>query len=463
MKLKTLRLAFLLVTAAGCESILDVAPINQVPEEAAIISPATARAAVAGLYDGLQSTSYYGGTFLHFADLSAEDVEHTGTFTTYREVDQNTITADNSSIEAVWDALYRVIGRTNIVILKVPTVTGLDPVERDQMLGEAHFIRALTYHNLVKLWGDTAAAGMGVPIRLVPAPDIPSSANIVRSTTGAVYTQILADLTLAEALMSSVNDARKASIGTVRALRARVFLYQKNWVGAETEAQAVSAMGYTLAPQFSDLFTPEGDDTPEDILRVNFTATEFNLLGFYYRAKGLAAGRREITPSDLFIRTWDSDTNFNGTPASYNAVDLRGQWSVAFQGTTKYGSKYSTSVGSDDLHAIRFAEILLIQAEAEARQNKLGEADSTISLIRTRAGLPALDFSAATQQQAIDAILRERRFELAYEGDRWPDLVRTGRAVGVLGLVGREYQVLYPIPLNEIDVTIPPLVQNPGY
>ena len=460
---KTLGLALLLVTAAGCESILDVAPINQVPEGAAIISPATARAAVAGLYDGLQGTNYYGGTFLHFGDLSAEDVEHTGTFTTYREVDQNTITADNSSIEGMWDGLYRVIGRTNIVILKVPTVTALDPAERDQMLGEAHFIRALTYHNLVKFWGDTAASGLGVPIRLVPAPDIPSSATITRSTTGAVYTQILSDLNQAEALMSVVNETRQASIGAVRAIRARVFLYQKNWVGAEAQAESVAAMGYTLAPQFSDLFTPEGDDTPEDIFRVNFTATEFNLLGFYYRAKGLAAGRREITPSNVLIRAWDADTNFNGTPASYNPVDARAAWNVAFQGNTKYGSKYPTSVGAEDLHAIRFAEVLLIQAEAEARQNKLGEAEATITPLRSRAGLPALGLDTLTQQQAIDAILQERRFELAYEGDRWPDLVRTGRAVTVLNLVGREFQVLYPIPLNEIDVTIPPLVQNPGY
>lgn len=466
MKLKTVRLALLLVAAVSCGSILDVAPINQVPEEVAIISPVTARAAVAGLYDGLQGTSYYGGTFLHFGDLSAEDVEHTGTFTTYREVDQNTITADNSTIEGMWDGLYRVIGRANIVILKVPTVTGLDPVERDQMLGEAHFIRALTYHNLVKFWGDTAASGLGVPIRLVPAPDIPSSATITRATTGAVYTQILSDLSEAQALMSFVDSTRRASLGAVHAIRSRVYLYQKNWAGAEAQAESVAAMGYTLAPQFSDLFTPDGGDTPEDILRVNFTPTEFNLLGFYYRAKGLAAGRREITPSNVLIRAWDSDTNFTGAPATYNPVDARGQWSVAFQGTTKYGSKYPTSVGAEDLHAIRFAEVLLIQAEAEARQNKLGEAEATITPIRTRAGLPALGLGALTQQQAIDAILRERRFELAYEGDRWPDLVRTGRAGAYLASfvpARPAYQVLYPIPLNEIDVTIPPLVQNPGY
>jgi hypothetical protein len=460
MKRKTLRLALLLVTAAGCQSFLDVAPINQVPEETAIVSVATARAAVAGMYDGLQSTNYYGGTFLHFADLSAEDVEHTGTFTTYREVDQNGITADNSSIESVWDALYRTIGRANIVILKVPSVTALNPAERDQMLGEAHFIRALTYHNLVKLWGDTAAAGLGVPIRLVPAQDIPSSSTISRSTTGEVYTQILTDLGQAEALMSFVDSTRRASIGAVRALRARVLLYQKNWAAAESEAEAVVAMGYTLAPQYADLFTADGDPTDEDIFRVNFTPTEFNLIGFYYRAKGLAAGRREITPSNILIRAYDADSNFSGPPASYNPVDRRGLWNVAFQGTTKYGSKYPTSIGAEDLHAIRFAEVLLIEAEAEARQSKLVEAEASLLPIRTRAGLAAARVDTMVPANAILAILRERRLELAYEGDRWPDLVRTGRAVTVLGIPG--FQTLYPIPQNELDVA-PGLVQNPGY
>ncbi|MGH2626225.1 MAG: RagB/SusD family nutrient uptake outer membrane protein, partial [Anaerolineales bacterium] len=317
----------------------------------------------------------------------------------------------------------------------------------------------------VKLWGDTAAGGLGVPLRLVPAPDIPSSADITRATTGEVYTQILSDLSQAETLMSLLDDTRQASIGAVRALRARVFLYQRNWSAAEVEAQGVAAMGYGLAPQYSDLFTPDGDDTPEDIFRVNFTATEFNLLGFYYRAKGAAAGRREITPTATLLLAYDP--GYTGTPASYNPVDLRGQWNVAFQiGSTGlatlYGSKYPTSVGAEDLHAIRFAEILLIQAEAEARLNKLVEAEASLTPIRTRAGLGPAGVDAMTQANAIAAILNERRLELAYEGDRWPDLVRTGRAVSVLSLVGREYQTLYPIPLNELDVASG-LVQNPGY
>lgn len=460
MKRMILRPALLLVLAAGCDAVLDVDPINEIPEEQAIVNRTTALAAVAGIYDALQGGSYYGGDFWFFGDLSAEDVEHTGTFTSYRQVDLNGITADNESIEAVWDALYQTIGRANIVLARVPGVPGLDPAERDQMLGEARFVRALTYHNLVRLWGEQAPTGLGVPLVLVPAADIPTASQVTRATTGAVYAQILDDLAQAEALLSVPNDPYQASVGAVRALRARVFLYQQNWAGAETEAEAVAGMGYGLAAQYGDLYDAEGNPTAEDIFTVRFTATEFNFVGYYYRANG-AGGRREVTPAPNLLWSYDPDSSYDGvTAASFSTADLRGQWNIGFAGDVVFGAKWPTGIGAEDMPAIRFAEVLLIQAEAEAQQNKLTEAEATLIPLRARTGLAALDLDVLTQAQAIDAILQERRLELAFESHRWSDLVRTGRAVTVLGIPA--FQMLYPIPLNELDVA-PGLVQNPGY
>ncbi|HET8712473.1 MAG TPA: RagB/SusD family nutrient uptake outer membrane protein [Gemmatimonadales bacterium] len=448
----------LMALVAGCNSVLDVRPINEFAEADAITTPGGARAARAGLYDALQDDSYYGGDFLFFSDMSAEDVQHTGTFTTYRQVDQNDLTSDNSSIEDVWDALYNAIGRANIIIERVPPVAGLDPEERDQILGEAYFVRALSYHNLVKLWGEPT--GMGVPLVLVPPPDIPSASQVTRASTAEVYTQILGDLAQAEALLTAAggsSDTHSGSLGAVRAIRARVMLYQGNYAGAEAEAEAVAAMGYALASDYGDLFTPEGDDTPEDIFRLAFDAVDFNYIGYYYLAND-AGGRREVTPSDSLL-------------AAYSAGDLRGQRNIQFTdssdisviGETGYGAKWVTGVGAEDLHVIRFAEVLLIQAEAEARQNKLGEAEATLTPVRVRAGLAAAGVDTMSQANAISTILNERRLELAYEGDRWPDLVRTGLAATRVDLTGKTHQVLYPIPLNERDVTNPPLPQNPGY
>lgn len=462
MKLKKLLPALVILTAAGCDSILDVEPINEVAEQTAITSAAGARAALAGMYDGLQSTSYYGGSVVFFGDLSAEDVQHTGTFTTYRQVDLNSITADNTTIEGMWDALYRVVGRANIIIARVPGVPGLAADERDQILAEARFARALTFHNLVKFWGEQAPTGMGVPIPLVPASDIPSASQITRATTGQVYTQILADLAAAESLMTLSGGGattHQATIGAVRAIRARVFLYQANYAAAETEAEAVMALGYTLAPNYADLFTQDGQDTPEDIFVLSFTPVDFQLLGYYYRAKGAAGGRREIGPTLTLLQQYDPAAT--GTPATYNPTDLRGQRNVSYQGTTVYGSKWPTGIGGEDHHVIRFAEVLLIKAEAEARQNKLAEADSAVDSIRVRAGLAPVDLVAMGQAGAIAEIIQQRRLELVYEGDRWPDLIRTGLIATVFPAMPA-FQRLYPIPLNELDVA-PGLVQNPGY
>jgi hypothetical protein len=415
------------------------------------------------MYDALQDYSYYGGELLFFGDLSGDDVEHTGTFTTYRQIDQNDITSDNASIEGFWDGMYKAIGRANVVLEKVPAVTGLDPAERDVMLGEAHFIRALTFHNLVKFWGDTAAAGMGVPIVLVPPPDIGSTSLATRATTGEVYTQILSDLSDAETLLAgSSNDSHRANLMAVHALRARVFLYQKNYAGAETEAQTVVAGGYSLATRYGDLYSPDGDDTPEDILRLQFDAVDYCWEGYYYLPYEVQ-GRGEIAPTDALIQAYSP--GYNGSPGTFDTTDARGKRNITFfdptDGTTKYGSKWLTGIGAEDIQVFRLAEVLLIEAEAEARQNKLGEAEASLLPIRTRAGLPAAGVDAMTQANAIDAILNERRLELAMEGDRWPDLVRTGRVQNFLPGVAA-FQTRYPIPLNELDVA-PGLVQNPGY
>jgi hypothetical protein len=463
----TVQTLLTMLLAAGCNDVLDVHPINDTDASQAITTPAGARAAVAGLYDALQGTdveaSYYGGEMLFFGDLSADDVEHVGTFTTYRQIDQNDITSDNASVEGFWDALYKAVGRANIVLGKVPDVVGLDPVERDDLLGQAHFIRALTYHNLVKFWGDTAASGLGVPLVLVQPQDISEAGLATRATTGEVYAQILSDLGEAEALLDpGAEDTHRATVMAVHALRARVYLYQKNYVGAETEAQAVT--GFSLAPQYGDLFTPEGDDTPEDVFRLHFDAVDYSWEGYYYRHDEASfGGRREIAPAFSLIKAYD--TAYTGVPTTYNPTDLRGQWNIAFvdptDGESVYGSKWPTGIGAENIQVFRFAEVLLIQAESEARQSKLVEAEATLTPIRTRAGLPAAGLDTMSQANAINAILNERRLELAMEGDRWPDLVRTGRVQTFMSTVAA-FQMLYPIPLNELDVA-PGLVQNPGY
>jgi hypothetical protein len=447
----------LLGAAAGCSSFLDVSPKTEVPADRAIVDATSARAAAAGIYDAMQSLSYYGGSFVEFMDLSGDDVWHVGTFTSYADADNNVLAADNTTVDGIWNAIYDGINRANTVIARVPTVAGLTDDERSQIVGEAYFARALMYHDLVKVFGGTSSTDLGVPLRTTPTTSIAETFNVSRATVGAVYTQILADLAQAENILQEGGSSRRASPSAVIALRARVQLYQQNWAGALASAsKLVDSSTFRLAPRYSDLFTADGSDTPEDIFRLTFTPQDANELGFYYLSRTFG-GRREISPTpDL--------------RSLYEATDFRRDYNIRFDPRgRRYGAKFPTPIGSEDIHVLRLGEMYLIKAEAQARLNQLPQAIATLNAIRARSGASLYVFGTAgatTQQEIIDLVIKERRLELAFEGHRFPDLVRLGIAIQVLsdfnGYDVDPSQARYPIPQAEIDVA-PSLQQNPGY
>jgi starch-binding outer membrane protein, SusD/RagB family len=442
-------LAFSAVALAACSDVLDVPPTSLIPTETAISDAAGAKAAIAGTYQGLQSNGLYGHTLLDWTETLSDNARFVGTFDNYADADANALRADNSSVAAIWNAAYDVINRANNVIQKVPSVPDLDQADKDDIVGEAHFIRALVYHDLVKLFS-------GVPLRLEPVPSATEVGDVTRASAGEVYTQILADLAQAATLISAGPEAtRTASIGAVRALEARVRLYQQDWTGAEAAAAEVEGMGYFLAPTFSDLFT--GTETAEDIFAVEFTSTQFNSVDFYYLPKALG-GRYEVAPTtgtSGIIAAFDPASA--GNIANYHPTDQRGIWSISRAGSRTYAAKYRNAAGDEDIHVIRLAEVILIRAEALARLNRLPEAIAEMNRVRVRAGLPA-DPTDGTQAGVLAAIRRERRLELAFEGDRWPDLIRTGSLPASIPAS----QALLPIPQSEMDVS-PNMQQNPGY
>lgn len=448
MRTRLLLLPAVLFAAAACSNPLDVKPAGSIPEETAISDPAGARAALAGIYSGLQSLSYYGQDFPIMGDLSADNSEHSGTYTWFADADLNQLRADNTAVNDIWDAIYDDINRANEVITKVPSVPGLDPSEAQEIVGEAFFLRALDYHNLVKLFG-------GVPLRLVPATSLADAASVTRASVDEVYDQILADLDSAEADISNTDQTTQASYGAVLALRARVLLYRGDFAGAAAAATAVEDLDqYSLAPNYSDLFSETGTATSEDIFRIIFTAQQYNNLSYYY----LYDGRYEVEPTRDLMHDYDPAYDPADDPRDYAPSDLRGQWNITLEGRHPQGAKYRSAQGTEWPHVIRFAEVKLIRAEAEARLGNLDSATAEVNDIRARAGLEPL--GELSQQDLLTAIIDERRKELAFEGDRWPDLVRLSLAVSVLGIP--ETQTLYPIPQQELDVT-PGLTQNPGY
>jgi starch-binding outer membrane protein, SusD/RagB family len=471
MRIRWVLPALLLPFMVACDDTLSVEPANEVPAERAIVDVITARAALAGGYDALQDDvahDYYSGTFTAFNDLPSDDVTHVGTFDTFLEADLNELLADNGEIEAIWDAIYDGISRVNRVIEQVPNLSNVSQEDKDDIVGQAYFLRALNYHNLVKLWG-------GVPLRLTAPATAAEAGTIARATADEVYTQILADLAQARTRVAETKHPTIASVGAIYALRSRVLLYRSDWAGVVANADSAAALGYTLVANFASLFTTS--TTNEDILRLTFTPEEEHLMGWWYRSKGAFGGRYEIAPSCDLAKAFDADVDCAATApyTTYNPTDQRAQVSVKKNGDAEvFGGKWPTGIGDEGIHVIRFAEVILNKAEALARQNNLAAAVAEYNKTRVRAGLTAHVLGVTdidpgvgvnlldTQQEVLDAVWEERRLELAMEGFRWPDLVRTERAIAVLGLQTRPHQVLFPIPQQELDVA-PNLTQNPGY
>lgn len=456
MRNRTLMPALLLAIVAGCNGPLDVKSKDTIPTASAISDSSSARAAIAGMYHGLQSLSSYGSDIPEVGDLSSDNAEFSGTSTSYGEIDDNSISTFNTAVLDIWAQAYNNINRANEILDKLGTLTNLDPATRDELQGEAYFVRALMYHDLVKYFGD-------VPIRLHPTTDPNAGSTITRAPVSAVYDQILVDLDSAASRISDSSSTTTASGGAVRALRARVLFYRGDYVGAEAEAHAVETdFGYDLAPNYSDLFSANGSPTPEDIFKVIATVQQpqQSFLSFDYFARAVG-GTYLLRPTNDLLAAYqpgfDNDVN---DPSDWHPTDLRGAWNILFAGSRKYGAKYRSITGTENFPVLRLGEIILIRAEALARLNQLPQAVSQLNLIQARANATPFVLGSHTQQQVIDAIVAERRLELAFEGDRWPDLVRLGIAADVMGI--DVTQTLYPIPQSEIDVT-PGLTQNPGY
>jgi len=451
--LRTLTLAAAASALASCGDILQTEPVTSLPQSRLIEDNATAIAALNGAYDGLQSGSYYGLSALLVGDLAADNTVWTGTFQFLGEMATNRMQADNPEVTSMWTAIYQQIDRDNVILQRAPQVAAITEAVRSDVMGQAYFLRALGFHNLVKFWG-------GVPTPTAPINTPADARAYTRTAVSGVYTQILKDLDSATTLIRNTSNLRYATSIAARALRARVLFYRAGLPGnagatadyqaALDAANAVLAGRDTLVVPYADLFSVAGTNTSEDIFRVSFNATETNSISNYY----LQVGRAEVAPS-------------SNLDAAYPAGDLRKAWSIRPSGNAGRplnGNKYSARPGTEHVHVIRLAELVLIKAEALARLNRLPEAVAQYNKVRIRAGLAlhALNNQVTTQEQVLAQIELERRLELAFEGDRWPDLNRLGRAVAVKGIQDRPGQALLPIPLRDTRTT-PGLVQNPGY
>jgi hypothetical protein len=459
MKLRILGVLALAALAGACDDPLDPTPQQEIPFEEALDTPDEVRVAVNAMYDALQDCDGgYCRNLLVFPDLYAGDLAFTGTYSSDREVGRATITAANTALPGIWGTAYRGINRANNVLASLPGLEDEidDDTEYDQLKGEAHFIRALNYFNLVNFFG-------GVPLVTVPISQVPDDVGQARNSAAEVFAFIESELALARAGLPELgSDAQgRASYEAATALLARVHLYQREWLQAYVLADEVIDSGqFALEPQYENVF--EKEQTDEAILEVPFTVTDPGSLAFWF-FPGSLGGRRGFAPNA---------SGFGGVTAfrtSFEAGDERRNVAVAFTGGgTAYGYKYTDiSSTADDVPILRLAEMYLIRSEAAARLGNLAPAIQDINVIRNRAGLADLPATVDTQAEVLAANLDERRHELFYEGHRFFDLKRFADVVpaaqAVLtarGITGN--RLLFPLPQREIDAN-PDLLQNPGY
>ncbi|MEO8773671.1 MAG: RagB/SusD family nutrient uptake outer membrane protein [Gelidibacter sp.] len=443
MKKYILLFFIMTVTLFSCD-VLDVEPKSSIDASAAFNTKEDIDKGVLGAYSYLQSLSYYGRSDVILPDLAADNLSHpiSATASEYREIANNNILPENGAVGGMWNIMYGSINVANNVIDKVPGIPNMTNAEKNQALGELYFIRALSHFNLMNYFG-------AIPIKITPTVGV-SNLDVPRDPVEQVYSQVINDLLFASENLSSSGNKVRTSKYAAKALLARVFLYKKDYAQAVTLAtEVIDLGGYTLLGNYADVFA--ADQSSESIFEIYFSQTERNRIAEYNFPTSLN-GRREVEPSaDLLT--------------AYEAGDDRYTASIAFAGTSAYGIKYDDlSLGADNFIVLRLADMFLIRAEAEANKPapNLVAIQSDINKIRMRANLSPISESSVAQ--LLRTVEKERRVEFAFEGHRWFDLVRTGRAVAVLPNVNSTNQTLFPIPSDEIQTNNDPgMTQNPGY
>lgn len=482
----------LLVTINGCEDFLDKSLQGKLTQATFPTTPQDALRATNAIYNEMRNPNFNTGLF-PILDIMSDDAykgsNPTDQSATIGPYDRFEEVPTESSLDRWWNTLYEGIKRANVVIEKVPLID-MDVATRDRYVGEASFLRALFYFDLVRAWG-------GVPIVTGTDPSL----NQERASKEAVYDLIEQDLlTAIESLPEKSDypdaDAGRATRGAAKSLLAKVYLYQGDFVNAEKYAlEVINSTQYDLEPNFADANGVNGEFGVESVFEIG--ALGFDGVSSGGNQYGNTQGVRGIPnkgwgfnrPSlDLMDAFETDDPRRDATiiflGETLDGIEIKGDGSTPDEtkdgnGNTIEIETYNQKVwtpGNDvpsqwahNRRILRYADVLLMAAEASNENDKPGQALLYLNKVRERARgdnpgiLP--DITETDKDALRDIILHERRVELALEGQRFWDLVRIGKAAEVLGPLGfvTGKDELLPVPQNEIDLTQKKITQNPGW
>jgi hypothetical protein len=474
------------LTFAACEKFLDLQPVSQgvavdnTGSDSIYYKTASeVESALAGAYRDFKN-EYFELDYFVNGDAQSDDAYAGADNPANFQIDEFTINALNSNVSRDWAYLYSTIGKVNLVINNVDAVTdpALTAGRKKEIKAEASFIRAFMYFQLVQLWGD-------VPLQLtdvktISAELLPELYPILyppRTDQAEIYKQIILDLeTALEGVPLAAPNKGYATKGVVNAVLAKVYatVEPPDWTKVSAYCDAVIAGGYSLLPDYDQLWDNSVENSSEAIFEINYSggSTDGNWGAKMFR--GFDWKKFNIPSNDL-VAAFDAEQDEIRKNSSIIWEDVSGIWSDAQWPSSYYPfiNKWRNfTEGSDQNYIfIRLADILLLKAEALNELGNVSGAADLVNEIRERVDLPVTD--ADTQEAMRLAIEKERRLELAFEGHRWYDLKRTGRAIEVmnnvkgaggvsLGYNLNENRLLWPIPQGELDKNAL-LIQNPGY
>ncbi len=483
--MKTIKI--LLVAAffsiAACDT-LDQVPVSAISDANFYNTASDAEAAILGVYDNLQwfiSNNY----IIPFTGKSDEsDVVRGGNWTR----DERFLSTPNDGhIRDTWGAIYSAIGRANDVIANVPGISDENFTEEaeNRIMGEAYFIRGFLHFQLVIRYG---AVPYIMEAFISPNQEYQPS----RDEVSVVYENIIADLKLAKSLMPADPSLKvRANKWAAAGILAKVYLQRNNSGDRElalaeiNEVLAVPQYSLVPASNYADLFAPGKQATSETIFEVSFGPA--GLDGTAYDNEFVPSQNFRVQPEMKIINAFKADSALvvaNGGVEVRMAAALEHYYPIKNENglcilTCDPRNEYFIDKYTVDdwkktseraqLHpsvvVLRLADLILLKAEILTEQNELAGAIDLLNQIRTRVNLPTT--TATTQDELRLAIENERYLELAFEGHRFWDLVRTDRAIEVINNRGQykptEDKLLWPIPQADIDQNPNLLPQNPGY
>lgn len=478
MKKRLLALLVLTATLSSCQDFLNLKPAYQISEQSFYQNQNDFETALIGVYSTTRSL-YSSSAIQYIGELSTDnaEIQWSSPSADEMQMDQNGVTATNTFVRSAWNTCLYTVSQSSNILNRIDGVN-FDQTAKNKIKGEALFLRAFSNFYLVRLFGN-------VPItsQTFSSPAQVAAADLTLKPAQEVYKLILADLTSAETLLPAtpVNDKTRASLMTVKTLLGKVHLTQKSYDLAATKLkEVIDSKQYSLVADYKTLSTNGNTNLAETILEVAFLSGQ--TLGNNYSAvftpaitsmaifPGNAQGSGRIVPTLDLIRAYETGDARKAISVNDSVPLIGGRKSYS-----RYGLKFvdfravDPGDGSVSFTVLRYADVLLMYAEALNEQAKMADALPHVNQVRQRAKLPAL--AGLSQADLRLALERERRVEFLYEGHRWFDLARTGRTQAVLNAhyVGQklnfsvqDFELLFPIPQAEIDLN-PALKQNPGY